>query len=624
MCGIAGFKRSFYIENPESLLTAMGNVIAYRGPDASGVFVDDCIGMVHRRLSILDLSPQGNQPMFSADDRYVIVFNGEIYNFQELREDLHQAGTVFRTRTDTEVLLELYSHKGKDFLPSLNGMFAFVIWDKEQRELFIARDRVGKKPLYYYFDGNGHFAFASEIKSLLQLPYVTREVEPTAICDFLKYQYIPSPKTIFKNIYKLPPASSISLTETGDPVVESFWPLEFTPNPGINEESAVEELMELLEDATRLRMVADVPLGAFLSGGVDSSAVVALMAKASSDPVRTCSIGFDDPDEDESVYAAEVAQMFNTTHHEFRVTEDVSKTVALLPRFFDEPFADSSAVPTYHVSQLARKAVTVALAGDGGDENFAGYAKYAVELKEQLVRHSVPKFFLQLINRMCGDSYHPLLKKGRSLTGSALLPPDKAFYISNSHIEDSCLNNVLSSDIRMLTQAYDPSEHISRHWNALANQEHVARMLYTDIKTYLPDDILVKVDRMSMAHSLEVRAPFLDYRIIEFAAALPADFKIKGEQKKVLLKKAFSRLLPEHILQRKKHGFSVPLANWFRADIKPFAESALLETPALASFFDLGYIRKLWSEHQTGLRDHGTVLWSLLMFALWQKEYLPA
>ena len=624
MCGIAGFKRTFHCENPDQLLTAMGNVIAHRGPDAAGNYADDHIGLVHRRLSILDLSPQGNQPMFSADGRHVIVFNGEIYNFQDLRQKLEQEGVGFRTRTDTEVLLELYNHKGKNFLKSLNGMFAFAIWDKEQRQLFIARDRVGKKPLYYYSDDSGHFAFASEIKSLLQLPYVNREVEPTAICDFLKYQYIPSPKTIYKYIYKLPPASSIFLAEGGKPVIENFWPLEFTPNPGIKEESAVEELMDLLEDATRLRMVADVPLGAFLSGGVDSSAVVALMAKASTDPVRTCSIGFDDPDEDESQYAAEVAKMFSTTHHEFRVTEDVSQTVGLLPRYFDEPFADSSAVPTYHVSQLARKAVTVALAGDGGDENFAGYAKYAVELKEQLVRNSVPKILLQMINRMCGESYHPLLKKGRSLTGSALLSPDKAFYVSNSHIEDSCLANVLSSSVRSSTQDYDPSSNISRHWNELGNTDHVARMLYTDIKTYLPDDILVKVDRMSMAHSLEVRAPFLDYRIIEFAASLPDDFKIKGEQKKVLLKQAFSRLLPEHILQRKKHGFSVPLASWFRADIRSFAETALLQSPPLEGFFDVGFIRKLWDDHQCLKRDNSTVLWSLLMFSLWQREYLPA
>lgn len=621
MCGIAGFLRSCAPDADKYVLKRMGDVIRHRGPDAGGEYLDDHVGLAHRRLSIIDLSPQGNQPMFSHDGRMAIVFNGEIYNFQALRAELERCGAAFRTRTDTEVILALYQQRGTACLDQLNGMFAFAIWDTTEQTLFLARDRIGKKPLYYYHGGGDRLAFASEIKSLLQLPGIGRAVEPTALPDFLKYQYIPAPKTIYRNIYKLPPAHFLVLRPGGVPRVAEYWDVDFSARTAFSPAEAEDALVELLQDSTSCRMIADVPLGAFLSGGVDSSAVVALMTKASQGPVRTCTIGFDDKRHDESPYAREVADLFATDHREYVVQENLPETVALLPKYFDEPFADSSAVPTYHVSRLARQAVTVALAGDGGDESFAGYDKYAVELKEDLARQIVPRSLLAMMNSGVRGISHPIARKARSLTGSALLEPARAFYRTNSHIDDDMLGQVLADGIKRSCTEYDPAEHTIRYWEKVHGADHATCMLYTDLKTYLPGDILVKVDRMSMAHSLEVRAPFLDYRIIEFAASLPSLWKIKGSSKKIILRKAFGRLLPKGILNRPKHGFTVPLDKWFRGELKPLGEMCLLHQAALAEFLSLGVVRRIWQEHQGKKADHGTILWSLLMLALWQREY---
>ncbi|MGK2907147.1 MAG: asparagine synthase (glutamine-hydrolyzing) [Desulfuromonadales bacterium] len=621
MCGIAGFFRTCAPYADDSVLKRMGEVIRHRGPDAGGEYLDEQVGLAHRRLSIIDLSPQGNQPMISADGRLVIVFNGEIYNFLELRAELEKAGVSFRSRTDTEVLLALYQRQGNACLKLLNGMFAFAIWDKVDKTLFMARDRIGKKPLYYYHGGGDRLAFASEIKSLLQLPGLSPKVEPTALTDFLKYLYIPAPKTIYRNIYKLLPGHSMVLRPGGQPVIEQYWDVDFSAMTPCSQDEAQEELVELLLQSTACRMIADVPLGAFLSGGVDSSAVVALMAKVSAEPVRTCSIGFDDKRHDETPYAREVASLFATDHHEYCVQSRLEDTVALLPKYFDEPFADSSAVPTFHVSRLARQAVTVALAGDGGDESFAGYEKYAVELKENLARRYIPKSLLAALHAGVGGFSHPAARKARSLTGSALLDPGRAFYVTNSHVDDATLERLLADGVRRACSGYDPAESTMRYYDRMSGADHVTRMLYTDLKHYLPDDILVKVDRMSMAHSLEVRAPFLDYRVIEFAASLPSDWKIKGSSKKIILRKAFGRLLPERILNRPKQGFSVPLDAWFRHELKPFAESCLLGGAALAEYIDTTSVRELWHQHQEQNQDHSSVLWSLLMFALWRMEY---
>lgn len=622
MCGIAGFFRTIASETNEATLRRMGEVILHRGPDAGGEYLDDYVGLAHRRLSIIDLSSQGNQPMFSADGRLVIVFNGEIYNYLSLRGELERAGAVFRTKTDTEVILALYQQCGTACLNQLNGMFAFVIWDTVDKTLFIARDRIGKKPLYYYHAGGDRLAFASEIKALLQLPGINRQIEPTAIPDFLCYQYIPDPKTIYRNIFKLQPAHFMVLKAGGEPRITEYWDVSFDPREACSFVDAEEELLGLLQDATSIRMLADVPLGAFLSGGVDSSAVVALMAKASQGPVRTCTIGFKDKKHDESVFAREIANLFKTNHTEYMAEERFVDIVALLPKFFDEPFADSSAIPTYHVSRLARQAVTVALAGDGGDESFAGYAKYLIELKEDVARQYVPKPLLSLIHSaMDGLESYTLARKVRSLAGSALKEQGRAFFKTNSCVEDTLLSQLLSDKIRSSCRGYDPASHTLHYWNKMAGKDHVASMLYTDLKTYLPGDILVKVDRMSMANSLEVRAPFLDYRIIEFAATLPSEWKIKRERAKIILKNAFAQLLPPSVLNRAKHGFTVPLDQWFRSELKPMAEKTLLSQSPLAEFLAIPVVLRIWEEHQSTKFDHGSILWSLLMLALWQREY---
>jgi asparagine synthase (glutamine-hydrolysing) len=621
MCGIAGFLRTCAPAADQGTLKRMGEVIRHRGPDAGGEYLDDYVGLAHRRLSIIDLSPQGNQPMFSADGRLVIVFNGEIYNFPELRAELEKQGATFLTKTDTEVILVLYQRLGTACLKRLNGMFAFALWDIAEKTLFLARDRIGKKPLYYYHGGGDRLAFASELKSLLQLPGIGREIEPTALPDFLKYLYVPAPKTIYRNIFKLPAAHSLVIRPGQEPRIAEYWDVDFAARTACSPADAEEALMELLQDSTSCRMIADVPLGSFLSGGIDSSAVVALMANVSQGPVRTCTIGFDDKRHDESPYARQVAKLFGTDHHEYVVRENLMETVALMPKYFDEPFADSSAVPTYHVSRLARQAVTVALAGDGGDEGFAGYDKYGIELKENLARHLVPSPVLTLLQACARCFSHPLAGKVRSLTGSALMDPARAFYRTNSFIDDDLMDQLLADGVRRSCAGYDPGAYTTGYWDKVRGADHVTCMLYTDLKTYLPDDILVKVDRMSMAHALEVRAPFLDYRIIEFAASLPSTWKIKGNDKKIILRKAFSRLFPGGILNRPKHGFTVPLDAWFRTELKPLAERCLLQQPSLADYLNPSAVQRLWQEHQEKKANHGVLLWSLLMLALWQREY---
>jgi len=457
----------------------------------------------------------------------------------------------------------------------------------------------------------------------LQLPGISREIEPTAIPDYLSYHYIPDPKTIYRNLFKLPPAHYMILSAGGEPHVVEYWDVGFSVYPSRSISEAEEELIGLLQDATSSRMLADVPLGAFLSGGVDSSAVVALMARVSEKPVRTCTIGFQDKRHDESRYAREIATLFNTNHQEYFVTENLTETVSMLPKFFDEPFADSSAVPTYHVSRLARQAVTVAIAGDGGDESFAGYGKYAVELKENLVRQLVPRSILSLIHSgVEGMSHNTLGRKARSLTSSAMMEPGRAFFRTNSSIGQSEIDGLLSDSVKRSCSSYDPALHTLRYWEKMKGADHVSCMLYTDLKTYLPGDILVKVDRMSMANSLEVRAPFLDYRIIEFAASLPSNWKINGGDKKIILRNAFSRLLPASILNRAKHGFTVPLESWFRSDLKMLAEESLLNYHPIRQFLDISTVRRLWQEHQEKKSDNGEMLWNLLMFSLWHKEWM--
>ncbi|MGO1788325.1 MAG: asparagine synthase (glutamine-hydrolyzing) [Sphingobacterium sp.] len=627
MCGLAGFFRKDNTpgrENHEAWLEAMGNAILHRGPDAGGVYIDPHIGLVHRRLSIIDLTSAGNQPMESATGRYVICFNGEIYNYRKLRSELEEEGIQFQTHTDTEVLLALFEKYGEECLGFLNGMFAIAIWDKTKRELFLARDRLGKKPLYY-FQAAGEFGFGSEIKALKQLPFLRTDIRMDALKDFFVYQYIPDPKSIYKQIYKLPPGHWMK-TDGRSLTIKQYWDVDFSKHSMASVEDITAELYDLVEDAVRLRMVSDVPLGAFLSGGIDSSAIVGLMARNSTQPVTTCSIGFDSKEFDEVQFAERVARQFHTDHHEFTVRDNVADDLVAITRFFDEPFADPSFVPTFFVSQLARRQVTVALAGDGGDENFAGYSKYRVDQIENQLRGLAPqcmrRVLLPPLSRLAGKINHPSANKAQSLLSTLSIESNEAFFLTNSFFRQSVWEWLINDRVRQETSGYHSSQVTIDHYNAADTDDHLSRILYTDLKTYLPGDILVKVDRMSMANSLETRAPLLDYRVVEYAATIPSKLKLHGKEKKYVLKEAFSGLLTEETLYRKKMGFSVPLSEWLRQQLRETAAGIFSNSNGgLSHFFQMQRVGELWHQHLRGDDRHTQELWSLLMFELWFQAY---
>lgn len=626
MCGIAGFTQFHKdaIDAP-ALLEKMGTAIRHRGPDAGGIFNDDCVGLCHRRLSIIDLSESGAQPMHSPTGRFVTVYNGEIYNFQSLRAELEADGVSFRGSSDTEVLLALFEKHGVDCLSKLNGMFAMAIWDKQEQTLFLARDRLGKKPLYYYRKGD-QLLFASEIKAILCAPEVDRSVRNDAVQDFFFYQYVPDPKTIFQCIHKLAPGHWMKIDRNGM-FQHQYWDVSFAKQHTGTRDQIEGELVELLDDSVRMRMISDVPLGAFLSGGVDSSAVVGLMAGNSDTPVTTCAIGFNDKEFDEVTYAAKVADQFQTNHHELTVQENVEANLVSIARYFDEPFADPSFVPTFYVSKLARTMVTVALAGDGGDENFAGYSKYLSDQREnrlrRLVPGALPRAMLGGVSRHLVNNPVAPLRRGGSLLESLSNDPSRAFFLSNSFFRTHIWEQIVSSSVASDLAGYDSAQITQDYYAAADTDDHLSRVLYTDIKSYLPGDILVKVDRMSMANSLETRAPLLDYRVVDFAATVPAHMKIHNGEGKSILKTSFEGMLTDETLYRKKMGFSVPLANWLRREIAPVVEKYLCaENSGLSNFFSMPAIRSLWLEHRNGSRDYSQELWSLLMFEIWWQHYM--
>nr|WP_136251728.1 asparagine synthase (glutamine-hydrolyzing) [Ningiella ruwaisensis] len=625
MCGIAGFLTQNYPQLSEGHLLDMGNSIQHRGPDAKGEYLNEHVGLCHRRLSILDLTEAGNQPMFSEDGSIAIVFNGEIYNYPELKAELAEQGASFRSTTDTEVIIHLYQRLGTDCLAKLNGMFAFAIWDNKQQSLFIARDRLGKKPLYY-LSHEGRFAFASEIKAILTLPDVPKDVRVDAVYDFFAYQYVPDPKSIFKHIHKLPPAHFL-VHKNNALHIEQYWDVDFSSVKQQDESTLKTQLQTLAQACTKRRMLSDVPLGAFLSGGVDSSGVVAMMAQASTSPVKTCTIAFDDEKYNEAEFAQIVAKQYKTEHHEFLVSQNVTDTLEHIVSFFDEPFADPSLVPTYFVSELARQAVTVAIAGDGGDEVFAGYQKYNTDDIENRLRSKFPSWLRRscfpLLAKVFSLSENTFMRKACSLFTSLSVSPAMGFYITNAQIKDKQWHELVKADVANSLGNYHPSKFTVETYNKAKGEDHLAKILYTDIKTYLPGGILVKVDRMSMANSLEVRAPLLDKEMLEFAASVPSYLKFNKGEKKYLLKEAFKPYLPDDILYRKKMGFSVPLANWFKNEIKPIAQKFIIDNPkGLPQYFKMDVVNRYWKQHQEGSADHSNLLWSMLMFEMWWQRYV--
>ncbi|MDT0582629.1 asparagine synthase (glutamine-hydrolyzing) [Brumicola blandensis] len=643
MCGIAGFSTKNYEQLNEPGLVRMGNAIAHRGPDAHGEYLDEQVGLCHRRLSILDLSDAGKQPMFSDDNSIVIVFNGEIYNFLELKEELVKQGVTFRSGTDTEVIIRLYEKYGTDCLNMLNGMFAFALWDTNTKKLLIARDRLGKKPLYYYTETAEYteaaesqssegknsftkFAFASEIKALLTLPDVKKEIRLDAVHDFFAYQYIPDPKSIFQHVHKLPPAHYMVI-ENNQFSIHKYWDLSFAQTNEDSEKENVERLRHLISETTKRRMISDVPLGAFLSGGVDSSGVVATMSSLSDTPVKTCTIAFDNKKYNEAEFAKSVAEQYKTDHHELLVHQNVADTLENIVSYFDEPFADPSLVPTFFVSELARQKVTVAIAGDGGDEVFAGYEKYAGDDLENKLRNRFPNWLRRgvfpSVSKLFSLVNISVFRRASNLLNSLSVSPAMGFYITNSFISDRDWKRLIKPEIKSELDTYHPSSVTLEKYAEADGNDHLSKILYTDMKTYLTGGILVKVDRMSMANSLEVRAPILDKEVIEFSASLPSNMKYRDKEKKYILKEAFKPFLSDDILYRKKMGFSVPLAQWFREEIKEIAQHYLIdELIGLKTVFKESQITTLWDEHLSGKKDHATVLWSMLMFEMWWQRYM--
>jgi asparagine synthase (glutamine-hydrolysing) len=622
MCGIAGIAHPGAARpvNAE-LLRAMTDRLVHRGPDGSGVHVEPGVGLGHRRLSIVDLAA-GHQPMYNEDDSVAIVFNGEIYNFPGLVEELAALGHRFRTRCDTEVILHAWEEWGTACLQRFNGMFAFALWDRNRRQLFVARDRLGVKPLYYAFLPDGTLVFASELKSLELHPELPRQVSARAIEDYLTFGYVPDPATIYRDVHKLAPGHYLLADwGTGRHDVRCWWdlPAERFGSRSLAPEAAADELIAQLEAATRRRLIADVPLGAFLSGGVDSSAVVAMMARITRDPVKTCAIGFDDPDYDEAAYARTVAARFGTDHSERIVQVDDFGLLDALVDVYDEPYADSSAIPTYRVCEAARERVTVALSGDAGDENFAGYRRYRLFAGEEAVRNLLPMALRRPVFGFLGRAYPkldwaPRVFRGKT-TFQALARDSVGAYLHGvSLASDETRALLYDPAFRRALGGYSSREVFDRHVAGRRFADSLSMVQYLDLKTYLPGDILTKVDRASMAHSLEVRGPFLDYELVEWAAALPADLKLRGGTGKFVLKRALEPLLPADILYRKKMGFAVPLGRWFRGPLRArVAALATSRTLLDTGVFAPAGLARLVELHLAARRDFSPTLWSLLM-----------
>jgi asparagine synthase (glutamine-hydrolysing) len=622
MCGITGIvdltgRRTI----DERLLRAMNGRIGHRGPDGDGFHFEPGVGFGHRRLAIIDVEG-GKQPVYNEDHTVVVTYNGEIFNFKEVEAELLQRGHKFRTRCDTEVIVHAWEEWGERSLERFNGMFAFAVWDQRKQQLFIARDRLGVKPLYYTVLPNGMLLFASELKALLVHPEVSRRVDPQAVEEYFAFGYVPDPKSIYLDVKKLEPGAYISVKRGSKVAPVRYWdvPLFGDRNPGGAPATWERELRERLQESVRKRLVSDVPLGAFLSGGIDSSAVVAMMREIGASKILTCSIGFREPRYDESKYAQMVADQKQTDHKTEVVEASDYSLLDKLVDVYDEPYADSSAIPTYRVCKLARRHVTVALSGDGGDEDFLGYRRYKLFAMEERFRSRLPLPLRQAVFGTLGKVYPKLDWAPRVLRGKttfqALARNAVDAYLHGVGIcSEETRQMLFAPAFRNSLQGYRANEVFHGHVKDKSFSDAMSMVQYLDYKTYLPGDILTKVDRASMAHSLEVRTPFLDYEFVEWAARLPAGVKLKGSEGKHVLKEALRPLLPEQVLFRKKMGFGVPLDMWFRGSLRNHIGDVVKgERLADCGLFDADVLKRVVNEHHSGLRDHSAILWSLLMF----------
>jgi asparagine synthase (glutamine-hydrolysing) len=619
MCGICGFTWA-----DPSLAEKCTQVIKHRGPDQSGIFSAEGITLGHRRLSIIDLSEQGRQPMTNEDGTLQLVFNGEIYNFLELRDLLENKGHRFLSRSDSEVILHGYEEWGEDVLQHLRGMFAFALWDLRQQRLLAGRDRLGIKPFYYYHQG-GRLAFASEIKGLLTLPDIPRRVNPQALYDYLGYEFVPSPQTMFEGISKLPPGHFLTLSSRGLEV-KPYWDIRFSEDWRSPEE-AVEALRALLRDTVRQHLISDVPLGVFLSGGLDSSTLVALMRDLGVDPLRTFSIGYPDPSFSELPFAQMVAERFETDHQVLMIPEITIQDLEDAVWHLDEPMTDLSALPLYLVCREAKKHVTVCLSGEGGDEIFVGYDRFKASKFDQYYRR-VPEWLrekvlypgvkrlpdqpqkkgaINILKRFMEGSHLPL--EGGHLRWQYFISPD--------------WENGLFQDAFKARVSTDPFRPVKACLERCASDDRLNREIYLDLKMVMPDSVLMKVDKMSMAHALEIRVPFLDHRVVEFTATLPGSWKLKGFETKAIFRKALEGWLPDRIVHRGKQGYSLPIKNLLREGLKEYMVGLLNESPIIAETIHLPYLNRLIREHLDRMHNHNHLLWALINLAIWHRHFFP-
>ncbi len=622
ICGVVNRDQNDFVDFAD--VKRMCDVITHRGPDDEGRFVHKNVGIGMRRLSIIDLVT-GSQPIFNEDRSVAIVFNGEIYNHNDIRHELEAKGHRFASKSDTEAIVHAYEEYGVECPKKLNGMFGFSIWDDRKKRLFLARDRVGIKPLYYYVDDD-RLVFGSELKSILQIRNVPRAVEPKALDTFLTFEYIPSPLTIFKGIYKLPPGHWL-VYENGNIKIEKYWQLDYRPSQK-SENELRDELLEILYDAVKIRLMSDVPLGAFLSGGLDSSSIVAMMSRAMNEPVKSFSIGFENATYNELPYARTVAKHFNTDHYEEIIKPDAVSLTQKIIRQLDEPFGDFSVFPTFMVSEMARKHVTVVLSGDGGDELLAGYDTYIAErMAKQYAR--LPAFLRRgaiepIVNLLPPtEKKKGFINKAKRFIEGTRLPPQLQHTRWMIFLQQAEKNLLYTPDFLHSLNGHNPHKFIEEKIEHISSNDPLDQQEYIDITTYLVDDILVKVDRMSMANSLEARVPLLDHRFVEFAATIPGDLRLQGKRTKHILKESMKGILPEFILNRGKEGFSIPIKNWMKKELKPMMLDALSETKVKQSgFFDPAYVNRLIDDHLRGKENHSHRLWALMMFQMWGEEYL--
>ncbi|HOC02264.1 MAG TPA: asparagine synthase (glutamine-hydrolyzing) [Candidatus Ratteibacteria bacterium] len=627
MCGICGIV-SKDKQVSQSVIQKMASVMDYRGPDDEGYSFFGNAGLGHRRLSVIDITG-GHQPMSNEDGTLFLVCNGEIYNFKQLRDLLENKGHRIKTRSDNEIILHLYEEYKTECLKYLRGMFAFGIWDNRKKTLFLARDRLGKKPLVYSLY-NEDLYFASEIKALLEVNEISREIDHTAIDLYLAYQAIPSPYTVFKKIKKLPPGHFL-IWNNGSIDIRRYWHIDFTKKLKLSDENQYMEAMwEKLKESTKIRMVSDVPLGAFLSGGIDSSTIVGLMSEFSDHPVKTFSVGFEESDFSELQYARVVARRFNTSHNEFIVKPDIISILPKLVWHYNEPFGDSSMVPTYYVARETRKYVTVALNGDGGDENLAGYTRYwqtqvlekiyNIYKKNPFLRKEILKFFVRQYNRHPSSTFNRIWKWLDDVEKSGF---DYAYARRLIAFSNDLKNKFYSEEMKEKVQNSDCLALVRDIWSSAGDICLLEKMLATDFNLYLPDVLMVKMDIACMANSLEARSPFLDNEFVELMASFPADLKVRRMTSKYILKRKLKGFLPEEIISRKKMGFGIPVGRWFRKELKQFVNEILLDNASLSrGYFDPQAVMKMVEDHTSGRIDHTSRIWLLIILEMWHKIFV--